>query len=59
MMLLHKLLDPSYSMHLPRGKMASNLQTTFLNAFSWMNNFVFLYEFHLSLGLIENKSASI
>ena len=37
--------------HLPLHKMATISQSTFWNAFSWMKNFVFWFEFHWSLFL--------
>ena len=37
--------------HLPLDKMAAISQTIFLNAFSWMNSFVFQVKFHWSLFL--------
>ena len=35
--------------HLPMDKMAASLQTIFLDAFLWMNNFLFWLNFHWRL----------
>ena len=46
----------------PVEKMAAILQTTFLNAFSWMKSFVFRFKISLKLvpkGPIDNQSALV
>ena len=44
--------------HLPLDKMAAILQTTFSNAFSWMKNFVFRFEFPWSSSLMVQLAMS-
>ena len=46
------VLSCNYHLISPRDKMAARLQTTFLNAFWWMKNWLFWFEFHWSLFLI-------